>query len=106
MVIAHWGVVEGTMRERYGTTVRDLFEMPWREFRTLFESLVRMGILTFNDGSSDDDEDDAPAADDSKFDVVKDWNAMLGKTDVVPKKATSLEDFMGRHSMRKRVLGG
>jgi hypothetical protein len=91
------------MRERYGTTARDLFKMSWREFRVLFEALISREIISFGDGFDRDDS----APDGNKFDVIEDWNAVTGKQpDAMSKGTTSFNDYMSRNNLKRTILDG
>ncbi len=84
------------MRERYGVTVRDIFGMSWRSFRTLFETLVTYGILKMN----------LPGEEDEKFNVIDDWNALAGKGAPQSSGRKTLSEYIDKQGIRRTVLGG
>ena len=65
--IPRWSNVEAKMAFYYNLTLDDIWTMSWRRFVILFDSL-------WPRKDPDEQEDDSV----QKFDVIKDWNALVG----------------------------
>ena len=82
------------MAFHYNLTLHDIWTMSWRRFVVLFDSLWPR---------KKDDDVDAPSTDDNgvkRFDVIKDWNALVG-SQAEAGKPKELHQYM-----REQGMGG
>lgn len=84
-----WANVESSMAFHYKLTLRDILEMSWRRFVVMFNALWPP--------KDEDTEDDGT----QKFDVIKDWNSLVGQQDgaTAPKE---LHQYMKEQGIGKR----
>lgn len=72
--IPQWSNVESSMAFHYNLTLDDIWDMSWRRFVVLFNAL-------WPRKDTEEEQDDG----NQKFDVINDWNALVGKQPTVTK---------------------
>lgn len=114
MIVAQWSLVEGAMAEHYGLGLRDMWDMSWRRFRTLYEHLFVAGHLTRR-APDDPDTYTGPQGDprpvnfqqqdQQKFDPIDDWNRLTGRPAPDKKRIISFDQFASNFGVKRKVIG-
>ena len=81
--IPQWSNLESSMAFHFNLTTQDILTMSWRRFVVLFDALWPR--------KDDDDEDEEENV--QKFDVIKDWNQLVG-SQAVAGQPRELHDYM------------
>lgn len=109
MIVAQWPLVEGAMAEHYGLSLRDMWDMSWRRFRTLYEHLFVAGHLTRNvpkpDTYTGPQGDPKPTNFQPEFDPIDDWNRLVGKSAPDQKRIISFDQFASNFGVKRKVIG-
>lgn len=80
--IPQWSNVESSMTFHYNLTTQDIWTMSWRRFVVLFDAIWPRK----DDGETEDESV-------QKFDVIKDWNDLVG-SQAQSGKPRELHDYM------------
>jgi len=80
--------VESTFRSEYGLTARQIFKMSWREFRVLFQNVLKPK------GEEDDSEESG-----EPFDINAAFDRSQGREVASSTIKMSLEDYQQRTGM-------
>lgn len=85
--VRQWALVEATFRSEYGLTAKDIFKMSWREFRILFQNVLKP-----------EDEDDASESE-KPFDINAAFDKAQGREPASSTIRMTLEDYRQRTGM-------
>ena len=101
-----WALVEGTLADKYGLSLRDIVEMSWRRFVVLYQYLFTTGALTRV--SADEGDSQTPATPPTvkggrAYDDV-DWNALTGSTPADQSSKRSFSDFVDNAGLTRKVV--
>ena len=107
MVTAQWALIEGSMSEHYGLSLRDILTMSWRRFRILYGHLFTAGHLTKID--SDTNTGPVNQRDPKRkvqFDPIDDWNKLVGKPPPDTKRMISFDQFAKGSGIQRKIIDG
>lgn len=108
MIVAQWALVEGSMAEHYGLSLRDIWTMSWRRFRVLYEHLFVAGHLTRVDPSTGQTytgpQGDPRPVNFQTFDPIDDWNRSVGRPPPEKKRRLSFDEFTQGFGIKKKVV--
>ncbi len=106
-VLKGWALVEGTLADKYGFSLRDIVEMSWRRFVILYQYLFTSGALTRV--SSDDAAASTPTTAQPQltsgqaYDDIN-WDKLTGADPADRQRKVSFSEFMGGSGLTRKVV--
>ncbi len=105
-VLKGWALVEGTMADKYGLSLRDIFEMSWRRFVVLYQYLFTSGALTRvsdNDAASTPTPQQPQLSSGQAYDDIN-WDQLTNKPPADHVSKVSFSKFMEGSGLTRKVV--
>lgn len=102
-----WSLVEGTLADKYGLSLRDIVTMSWRRFVVLYTYLFTSGALTRV--SSDDAAASTPTTAQPQltsgqaYDDIN-WDQLTGAEPADRHRKLSFSEFMDGSGLTRKVV--